>query len=320
MKNYKLLISAVACGIVMLCSFVASADSDKSGVVTVVRLRGTAEYSLDGGNTWIPVVLGKSLQAGSLLKSDDNSIVDILVGKSIAEEKVELMKYNTRSNPARNIIPQAEKNMIRLRPNTILGIDKLVVPDSDPNVISDAQLDLKKGRIFASVKKVSPSSEYLVKIPNGVAAVRGTQFELSTSDGGSSCAVASGTVWISFTITDKNGNPVLGSDGKPFPAVQVTLNPGQSFNLDQSMLDSLRKKLSQSSTTGTAGTLSDADLQALVTTLTSLATSGITSLDTSEITILENALYGIGNINIGISLVAPGAGTDNGEPIHISTQ
>jgi hypothetical protein len=46
-------------------------------------------------------------------------------------------------------------------------------------VVTETQLDLKAGHIFGTVKKMSAASKYEVKIPNGVAGIRGTTYDIS---------------------------------------------------------------------------------------------------------------------------------------------
>ncbi len=306
MKIYKLLFAAVLSGTILLVNLAVQADNDKNGVVTIVRIQGHAEYSLDGGTTFIPALVGKYLSAGSILRSGDASIVDVLIGQSPAEKNVTLMKINGKDNPAPNIPPIRENNMIRLRPNTTLGIDKLLVPESDPTAISDAVLNLKKGRILASVKKVSPSSEYFVKIPNGVAAVRGTELDLSTDGSSSSCAVVSGTVWLSFSLTDANGNPVAGANGQPIPPIQVTLSPGQSFNLTATLVNQLVSTLTA------AGA---ADIQGIIQQLDTIATAAVQTLDAGAVGTLTDVLK---SVNGPIITITGGVGipTDSGQQQH----
>lgn len=294
MKKYKFLFAALLGGAVLLANLAVLADDDRAGVVTLARIQGTAEYSLDGGTTWIPALVGKSLPAGSILRSDDKSIVDILVGQSQADRNVSFLKLSTHNDPANNILPQREVNMIRLRPNTTFGIDKLTVPSSDPTSVSGAEFNLKKGSILASVRKVSPSSEYFVKIPNGVAAVRGTQFSLSTDGSGSTCSVLNGTVWLSFTITDANGNPITAPDGTPFPPVQVTINPGQTFSLSQALIGQLSSTIAQSGSTGVS-------LQTLITQISTLATSAVETLESGAVTTLNLVITGLQGQTITIS-------------------
>ena len=305
MKNYKFLFAAVLSGAIMLLNLAALAD-DRAGVVTVVRIQGTAQYSIDGGTTWIPALAGKSLQAGSLIRSGDRSIIDILVGQNQADVNVRVLKTDVSRNPAPNILPQREVNMIRLRPNTTFGIDKLTVPDSDPTSVSGAEFNLKKGSIFASVRKVSPSSEYFIKIPNGVAAVRGTQFELSSDGSGSSCSVVNGTVWLSFTVTDANGNPVNGPDGNPLPPVQISINPGQSFNLTGALVSQLTATIQQA--TGTS-------LQSLINQISTLATSSLESLDPNQVFTITSVVTGLQGTQINISGSVPTPTDSGNQPV-----
>src|ERR1035441_10452353 len=71
--------------------------------------------------------------------------------------------------------------MVRMTGDTTLAIDKLTVADTGLDTVRDTELDLKQGRLFASVKKLSAASQYLIKIPNGIAGVRGCLIEIDAS-------------------------------------------------------------------------------------------------------------------------------------------
>ena len=75
--------------------------------------------------------------------------------------------------------PSAEQNIVRVKEDSILGIDKLTSMETGADVVTDTQLDLQRGKIFGNVKKMSAASKYEVKIPNGVAGIRGTTYEIS---------------------------------------------------------------------------------------------------------------------------------------------
>jgi hypothetical protein len=110
--------------------------------------------------------------------------------------------------------PSVEQNVIRLSGDTTIKIDILTVSDTGVDTVSDTELDLQKGRIFYSVKKLSAESKYLVKIPNGIAGVRGSQGFIS-ADG--KCGALVHPLWLS----------IVGADGK---AVTVMVGEGQQYD------------------------------------------------------------------------------------------
>jgi hypothetical protein len=110
--------------------------------------------------------------------------------------------------------PSAEQNAVRLTSDTMLAIDKLTVSDTGVDTVSDTELDLRQGRIYCSVKKLSGASQYLIKIPNGIAGVRGTLFVI---DANGECSVLKNSVVLS----------IIGANGKP---VTVVVGEGTQFN------------------------------------------------------------------------------------------
>jgi hypothetical protein len=189
MKKFQILLAAAFCGVIFS---VATNASAQSGSATVVRVEGMVSYSL-GDDQWVPLVAGKILPVGAVVRTDHNGVADIVLGKDInlpqnASQGRWQPSYIAPA-PDSNVRgmmsyqPAAEQNVIRVTPNSMLGIDKLTVIDTGADTVSDTELDLKKGKIFASVKKLNGASQYLVKLPNGIAGVRGTQF--SISDNGS---------------------------------------------------------------------------------------------------------------------------------------
>jgi hypothetical protein len=110
--------------------------------------------------------------------------------------------------------PSAEQNVIRLTPGTTLGIDKLLVTDTGADTVSDTELDLKKGKIFASVKKLSGASQYLIKLPNGIAGVRGTLFSISADGKVSVYESKGGGVVLSLVLPDGSTKTFLVTPGQ----------------------------------------------------------------------------------------------------------
>jgi hypothetical protein len=110
--------------------------------------------------------------------------------------------------------PSAEQNAIRMTGDTMLAIDKLTVSDTGVDTVSDTELDLRQGRIYCSVKKLSGASQYLIKIPNGIAGVRGTLFVIDASG-------YVGALKNSVVLS------IIGSDGKP---TTVVVGEGSQFD------------------------------------------------------------------------------------------
>ena len=190
MKKFQVLLAATACGILFGAAVTVSAQSGSAGYATVVRVDGIVSYSLGDGK-WSPLVGGKILPVGATVRTDHNGSVDIVLGKDInlpqhgwqarwlPEQIAPAIDENVRGTISYR--PAAEQNVVRLTPNTTLGIVKLTVIDTGADSVSDTELDLKKGKIFASVKKLTGASQYLIKLPNGIAGVRGTQFSIDVN-------------------------------------------------------------------------------------------------------------------------------------------
>lgn len=166
---------------------VASAQGDRAGYATVVRVEGIASYSL-GDDVWHPLVAGKKLLAGSTIRTGENGTVDVVLGKQIAFPQAQGMPDGLGLAPdsaVRGLVsdkPSMQQNAVRLLPGTVLAIDKLTINDTGVDTVSDTELNLQKGKIFGAVKKLTPASEYLVKLPNGIAGIRGTDYYLGADD------------------------------------------------------------------------------------------------------------------------------------------
>jgi hypothetical protein len=117
--------------------------------------------------------LGDIIKAGTLIQTAAKSHVDLILGDGSAPVARpvpgEMISYQ----------PMAEQNLVRLWENTLLGIDKLTITQTGADEVTETQLDLKAGHIFGMVKKMSAASKYEVKIPNGVAGIRGTIYDIS---------------------------------------------------------------------------------------------------------------------------------------------
>ena len=180
MKYIQTLIIMAVGGAVLALGSSAVAQSVKSCVVTVVRIQGQARYSL-GDNTWHPLVAGKILRSGAIIQSAANSTVDlVLSGDPVAMPQAAPSPDTIMLAPDPNIRglisykPMVQQNVIRLFGDTVLAVDKLTVSDTGVDAVSDTELDLRAGGISFNVKKMSATSQFIIKIPDGVAGIRGS--------------------------------------------------------------------------------------------------------------------------------------------------
>lgn len=240
MKFSKSVLAAFLC--VAIAGIAASASAEKQGYITAVRVQGNVTYSLGPNQPQYPLVAGKFLDPGSIVYTKDNGVVDLVLGKAVDLPQAPWSPSRISPSPdfaVRGYVsykPNTDQNSIRLTPNTTLAVDKLSIVDTGSDTVSDTELDLQKGKIFASVRKLSGASQYLVKIPNGVAGVRGTLFSI-TVDGIVACFESSGGgVLLAITLPSGASQTFLIGPGE-------LLDPssGQPAQLSPQMMSALEK-------------------------------------------------------------------------------
>jgi hypothetical protein len=121
------------------------------------------------------------LRSGAIIQSAVNSTVDIVLsGDPVVMPQATPTPDTITLAPdpyVRGLVsykPMVEQNVIRLWQNTVLAVDKLTQFDTGVDTVSDTELDLRAGRIFFNVKKMSAAAQFIIKIPNGVAGIRGS--------------------------------------------------------------------------------------------------------------------------------------------------
>jgi hypothetical protein len=195
MKKFQTLMGISLCGILLSLCLTAAAQPAKPGYATAVRVKGLASYSL-GDDKWHPLVPGKYLPPGSTIRTGEDGVVDVILGKAIELPQAKWAPERISESvdaPVRGLItykPSAEQNVVRVMSDSVLVIEKLTTTDTGADTVSDTELNLKKGGIFASVKKLSAAAQYLVKTPTGIAGVRGTQFSIVLNADGTIQSVA----------------------------------------------------------------------------------------------------------------------------------
>ncbi|SPE54584.1 conserved exported hypothetical protein [Verrucomicrobia bacterium] len=222
MKTIRSFIGLVGCGLALAMVSSLYAQTETQGAAKVVRIKGSARVSVSGG-AWQPLHVGDLVKPGSVIQTstEDKSYVDIVLGEG---EGATPIVFGASGPPSSSLgyQPEAAQNVVRIYANTALGVDKLTTMDTGAGPVSDTQLDLKAGHIFGSVKKMSAASKYEVKIPNGVAGIRGTTYDL-TSDG--VIRVTVGSVVLAYV--DSSGKVVTQVivAGQQFDARTQTLSP-----------------------------------------------------------------------------------------------
>lgn len=181
-----------------------SAQTAQNGMAKVVSLKGAARFMAVAGGDWKPIKVGMVLKPGAVIQTAADSYVDVVLnnakatqglGSSLTDEPTSAGP-STAFNPSGDgYKPKAVQDAIHIFENSVLSVDKLTVTQTGADTVTETQLDLKAGRIFGTVKKLSEASVYEIKVPNGVAGVRGTIY-LIGADG--VVNVLTGSVVVSY--------------------------------------------------------------------------------------------------------------------------
>jgi hypothetical protein len=229
-NNRNLLKGLVACGIALAMVSSLAAQTPEQGAAKVVRMKGSARYTT-GGNVWQPLKLGAVLKPGAIIQTglDKGSYVDLVLGDGNAPLPSSPV---TRPVGSANAVPpnagggggaKADQNVVRLFENTVLGVDKVTNMNTGADAVTETQLDLKAGHILGTVKKMSANSKYEIKLPKGVAGIRGTWYDL-TADG---------------LLKVMDGSVVLATVKDDGTVVTQVVNSNQQFNSQTGQLTPL---------------------------------------------------------------------------------
>ena len=217
MKNMHRFASSVFAGVAALAVIAlgtpASAQTTSTSTsqtgpeanVKVVQVTGNARYSMDKKN-WQALKKGTILKPGTVIQTGKGeSTVDLVLGDhgDAIPEQVRTAPASSRGGGSGAISEVQPANVVHLFPDTVLSIDKLTSEKAGEGEVTETQLDLQAGQIMGNVKKLSAASKYEIKIPNGVAGIRGTTYLISASG---VVNVLSGSVVVA--VVDSNGSVV----------------------------------------------------------------------------------------------------------------
>jgi FecR protein len=213
-RNYVL--GLVSCLLVVTSASRVSAQAT-DGIAKVVAIGGDARYFVAGDSTPHALKVGMILQPGITIQTASGSLnyVDLVLNNAHASAPA-----SPSASDVAHYQPKAEQDGIRIFDNTVLAVDKLSRTQTGADVVTDTELDLKAGSILGTVKKLSPASKYEVKIPNGVAGIRGTIYFLSASG---ILRVVSGSVVVAY----------VGSGGN---VITQVVNAGEQFDTNTGLV------------------------------------------------------------------------------------
>jgi hypothetical protein len=186
-----------------LLSVTAQAETKHNRAIVRAIHGSGAQISNNKGQSWANAKVGQYLGANSVVKTAPDSTVDLFLGDN---------------GP-----------VVRVTPDTSLGIDRLDLENTGMEKVIETQLDLRNGRILGSVKKMAAASKYEVKTPVGVAGIRGTEYDI---DARGRVTIVTGAAVVVYVINGTILRPANVGAGQtitpPSTAGQEpTVNPSQ---------------------------------------------------------------------------------------------
>jgi hypothetical protein len=207
----------VGIAVLTLASIATASAQMSDGIAKVVAKSGDARYFVPGDSTPHDVKVGMILKPGVTIQtaSGAGNFVDVVLNNASA-----VAPATPSPSQVAHWQPKADQDGVRINENTVLVIDKLSRTQTGADVVTDTELDLKAGNILGTVKKLTPTSKYEVKIPNGVAGIRGTIFWLSASG---ILRVLDGSIVMAY----------VGSSGN---VITQTVNFGEQFDINTGLV------------------------------------------------------------------------------------
>jgi hypothetical protein len=215
----------VACALALAMVSSATAQNVTQGKARVVRIGGHARFTT-GNNVWQPLHVGDVIKSGTVIQTEnkEGAFVDLVLGDGSGSLGMASAEGGASAASVTPIAyrPTAEQNVVRIWQNSALGIDKLTSTDTGADIVTDTQLDLRAGRVMGTVKKMNAASKYEIKLPNGVAGIRGTFYDI-TADG--VVRVSSGSVVLAYMAADGTVTTKVVVAGQQFDARTGELTP-----------------------------------------------------------------------------------------------
>jgi hypothetical protein len=249
MKTMNKTLTWLVAAVLTLTLVSANAESSKQRSGKVVRIKGDARYST-GNKIWQPLKVGTIIKSGNVVQTAPNSFVDIVINEEETAEAVVIKPISTVAASASassgggggGVGYTPDHDVVRVLDDAYLVFDSLTATENGTDTVTETLLDLKKGSIFGSVKKQAAASRFEVKIPNGVAGIRGTTFLISAS-GNIACLI--GSVVAAYTSATGDVNTQVVGAGNQF-----SITTGQGSALEGAMLRLLNEFVHQTAALG----------------------------------------------------------------------
>lgn len=249
MKTMNKTLTWLVAAVITLTLVSANAENGKQRTGKVVRIKGDARYST-GNKIWQPLKVGAIIKSGNVVQTAPNSFVDIVINEEETAEAVVIKPMSVVASSSASsgggggggggYTP--DQDVVRVLDDTYLVFDSLTATASSTDTVTETLLDLKKGSLFGSVKKQAAASRFEVKIPNGVAGIRGTTFFISAS-GNIACLI--GSVVAAYTSATGDVNTHVVGAGNQF-----SITTGQGSALEGAMLRLLNDLVNQTAAIG----------------------------------------------------------------------
>ena len=126
-------------------SAVAQTPVERTGRVNAIA--GDARFSSKGG-PYQPLSVGQRLYSGDSIKTGAGSHVDLDVGANVGA--------------------------LQVAPQSTFVLDKLTVTEAGSERLTETQLKVEMGAIYAKINKLGKGSRYEIATPKGIAGIRGS--------------------------------------------------------------------------------------------------------------------------------------------------
>lgn len=236
----------------------AAFAKDGSAIVRAIKpttrdAQASAQYATSSESGWKQLRTGKVLRESDTIKTGALTNVDMFLG--------------------------ANGPVLRVTEETTLRFDSLTFQSVESEMVIKTELDLRNGRILGRVKKLAAASEYSVKTPVGVAAIRGTDFDIS----------ADGKVII------REGRGEMNMVGPGGQVTSYSVGAGQQFDPQTQTVSDLLPEVANSMTeqftemVGNAGDGSGSGAQVGATPVRARPKTIPEDTDAEEVSALDNS-------------------------------